>query len=169
LLQAERRARLIYRRNVDQAYEPVDQAVDIIAATGKLAALKSDIESLHGSINSQTSDKASDSVGAALNKINTVPGTGSLRDAVAKIRRSLRGVAADKDAALKSLDDALKVYAAELAWRQRAAQQLLPGLRAYDEAIRDTIGLRKQEKLPHAKAVELAACLAHHRDISLYF
>ena len=154
---------------MDSAYEPVREAIRTIAAAPALEALKADLENLRGVINSQAPDKATDSISAVLSKLNTVPGADNLREAVSKARRSLRGADADKNAALKSLDDALKIYAADLAWRQRAAHDLLLGLRTYEEAIRDTIGLRKQEKLPHDKAVSLAGCLAYHRDISLYF
>jgi tripartite ATP-independent transporter DctM subunit len=169
LLQADRRARLLYRRNVDNAYDPIHQAINVIDAAPKLEALKSDLEGLRGIINSQTPEKASDRVGDVLGKVNTVSGADNLREAVSKTRRALRGTSPDKNTALKALDDAMKVYAADLDWRRRAARELLPGLRAYNEAIHDTIGLRKQEKLPHAVAVDLAGCLAYHRDISLYF
>jgi tripartite ATP-independent transporter DctM subunit len=169
LLVAERRARLLYRRNVDQAYEPIDQAIDIIAATDRVAALRRDLDGARGIIDSQTPEKASDELSAVLSKINAVPGANELREAFSKVRRALRGTTPDKDAALKALDDAIKVYEADLAWRQRAARDVLPALRAYDAAIRDTVGLRKQERLPYDKALALAGCLAHHRDLSLHF
>ena len=64
---------------------------------------------------------------------------------------------------------ARKAYDADLAWRQRAAGSVLAPLMAYEAAIRDTIGLRKQKRLPPDKAIDIAGCLAHHRDISLNF
>ena len=42
-------------------------------------------------------------------------------------------------------------------------------MRTYEEAIRNTIGLRKQDRLPKNVAVDVASCLANHRDISLHF
>jgi hypothetical protein len=63
----------------------------------------------------------------------------------------------------------LKIYRAELAWRQRAKVELLAGLEAYELAIRDTIGIRLQSRLPHEMALDLASCTAEHRDISLHF
>jgi hypothetical protein len=56
-----------------------------------------------------------------------------------------------------------------VAWRERAARDLLPKLEAYEAAIRDTIGLRQQPRLPDARVPDIAACLAYHRDISLQF
>jgi hypothetical protein len=64
---------------------------------------------------------------------------------------------------------ALSKFEQDIAWRQRAAREVLPALRRYDDAIRDTIGLRKQLRLPHQTAVAIAGCLAYHRDISLHF
>ena len=46
---------------------------------------------------------------------------------------------------------------------------MLAGLRGYEAAIRDTIGLRKQEKLPQYVVPSIAGCTAYHRDISLHF
>ncbi|MCF8476993.1 MAG: TRAP transporter large permease subunit [Pseudolabrys sp.] len=169
LLSADNRARLTYRRGVDQAYAPVNEAVRIINGAGALAALKTEIEALPGIINSQPMDKAAEAVAAVLSKINTIPGANSVRSEIAKVRRHLTGRTPDKDEALKALDKALPVYTAELAWRQKAAQAVLPGLRAYDAAIRDTIGLRKQEKLPQRIVPTIASCTSQHRDVSLQF
>ncbi len=46
---------------------------------------------------------------------------------------------------------------------------MLPGLMAYREALRDTIGLRQQPVLPREQALDVAACTSVHRDISLSF
>ena len=56
-----------------------------------------------------------------------------------------------------------------MAWRQRADQDLLTGLRDYEAAIADTIGLRGQAKLPKDQALFVASCNADHRDLSLSF
>ena len=45
----------------------------------------------------------------------------------------------------------------------------MPGLSAYDEAIRHSIGLRVQERLTKEQARLVAQCQSVHRDISLYF
>jgi hypothetical protein len=169
LLAADRRARLTYRRNVDQAYEPAIQTIRAINGATALAALKTEIEALRGIINSQPLPKAAASVEATLNKVNTIPGANNVRSELAKVRRHLTGRTPDKNEALKALDKALPVYAGELAWRQKAAQYLLPGLRTYEAAIRDTIGLRKQEKLPHHIVPAIASCTSYHRDVSLQF
>ena len=60
-------------------------------------------------------------------------------------------------------------FRAELAWRQKATGELLTGLETYEAAIRDTIGLRQQPRMPREQALELVGCTAEHRDISLHF
>jgi tripartite ATP-independent transporter DctM subunit len=169
LLLDERRARLMYRRNADSAYEPVEKVIDIIAAVDTLAALKPELDSLRGDIDSQTPEIAAERVRFVLDKVSEVPGADRVRSELGKARRALRAREPDKAEAHKSLDAALKAFEADLAWRRRAAQNALPGLRTYEQAIRDTIGLRKQERLPSNVAVPIAGCMAYHRDLSLHF
>ncbi|HSG94698.1 MAG TPA: SLC13 family permease, partial [Afifellaceae bacterium] len=46
LLKAEQKARALYRRNADTAYEPVQEAIAIIAGAGAFAALKDELDGL---------------------------------------------------------------------------------------------------------------------------
>ncbi len=169
LLQAERRARLTYRRNVDSAYEPIAKTIEIIDAVPALAALKGELEGLNGIINSQTPQQAADKLAVLLKTLGAIPATNDVRSELSKARRALRGRPPNKDNALAAVTAALSKFELDVAWRQRAARDVLPALRRYDEAIRDTIGLRKQPRLPHQTAVAIAGCLAYHRDISLQF
>ena len=170
LLTNDRRARLTYRRDVDSAYEPVRAAVRTIDSVSALAALKDELDGLRGIINSQPADKAAAQVEAVQTKVGTIPGANTIRSDLYNTRRALtKKPEPDKNAALKELDKALQTYQSELAWRRKAAQDVLPGLRAYDMAIRGTIGLRKQEKLPPNVVPSIAGCTAYHRDISLQF
>ena len=57
----------------------------------------------------------------------------------------------------------------EVAWRTRAAKELLPGLSTYADAIRHNIGLRVQDRLTDEQARMVAECQSVHRDISLHF
>ena len=57
----------------------------------------------------------------------------------------------------------------EVTWRERAKTTLLPGLQAYEAAIRNTIGLRLQSRLSREQALDMASCTSGHRDISLHF
>jgi hypothetical protein len=61
------------------------------------------------------------------------------------------------------------LYNSELNWRVRAQAALAEPLGRYEEAIRNSIGIREQRRLTSAQAESIAACLSHHRDISLNF
>lgn len=169
LLKAENMARSLYRRNVDSAYSPVGEAVTIIAAADKLAAVRPDIEGLREHIAKLDFKEAAEKVKHVTPKVGAVVGARKIRSSVNKVRRALSGRSPDKEKALKALDKALDDHAKELQWRQAAAKTALSGLMAYESTIRDTIGLRQQSKLPRDIAPEIAGCMAHHRDISLSF
>lgn len=169
LLSADNRARLTYRRGVDQAYEPVIEVVRILRATPELVAAKNVLEGLRGIIERDPPAKAAEAVAAVISRINAISGAGDVRSELSKVRRALTSRTPSKEDALKALDKTLEVYESDVAWRQKASQTLLPGLSAYEAAIRNTIGLRKQERLPASIVPTIAACTAYHRDLSLQF
>jgi hypothetical protein len=169
LLTADRRVRLLYRRGVDSGYEPAQQVVRVLEATPQLVAARNVMEGLRGVINGQEPAQAAETVAAVTSRISAVPGAENVRAELAKVRRALTSRTPDKAEALKALDQALKVYEAEVAWREKASQSVLPELRAYEATIRDTIGIRKQEKLPQHIVPLIAACTSHHRNLSLQF
>ena len=169
LLQTETKTRRDYRRNVDDAYEPVEQAVDTIKSTAKLASLRGDIEGLRAVIADRPPAEGAERAGHVMSAVNAVPGSRSVGAELSKVRRALRGHTPDKAEAEKALDAALQAFAAELAWRERATRDVLPTLEIYEAAIRDTIGLRQQPRLPEERLSEIAGCLAYHRDIALRF
>ena len=69
----------------------------------------------------------------------------------------------------KDFAEGMKRYRSEISWRRRAQAELAISLKEYDHSIRDTIGLRSQERLTGDQADEIAGCQSIHRDISLKF
>ncbi len=169
LLKTETKSRTLYRRTVDGAYEPVQIATETIAAASELSKWGEKLDGVREVIKSQNPKAAAEHIAALLPEIGDVAGARDIRSKLSSVRRALRGRAPDKDKALERLDVALKTYQEDLAWRQSAAGSVLGGLQTYEKAIRDTIGLRKQARLPADQAVDVAACMAYHRDISLHF
>ena len=51
----------------------------------------------------------------------------------------------------------------------RREGELEERLAEYEAAIRSTIGLRQQSRLPDDFAADVASCLSEHRDLTLYF
>ena len=103
------------------------------------------------------------------NLAGNVAGTSALRSAIGKVRSALTGRSPDPAKALAALEVTLRLYDEDLAWRRQAEQDLLPGLSAYEETIRGTIGLRQQPVLPKEAALAVAGCMSYHKDISLNF
>jgi len=123
-------------------------------------------------IGSQPPDEAMERIQAVERAVGEIEGAGDVRSPLAKARRALRARGnrqPDPEQARDHLAAAREAYAAEAAWRERAERELSEPLAAYDAAIRDTIGLRLQERLSVEQAKTVAGCQADHRDVSLHF
>ncbi|MDH3669431.1 MAG: TRAP transporter large permease subunit, partial [Paracoccaceae bacterium] len=162
-------ARGAYRRNVDGAYGPISEIVTIIAATDLLEAARDGMEDLKDIVESADPETAAERINEVARAVGKIDGAGDIRSLLSKARRAIRGKTPEPDKALELIDMALAEHAAEMAWRRQAKTDLLPGLEAYEVAIRDTIGLRQQPRLPVQQVKEIVGCLSQHRDISLNF
>jgi chromosome segregation ATPase len=169
LQKTDKLARAKYRRNVDDAYGPLKELLATIEGTDALAETKPVVEDLRGTVVSATPDEAADRISEASKRLGDIEGTSEIRSALTAARRAIKNNTPDAQEAAKQIDAAVAALGADLAWRQRAKSDLLPELRRYDAAIKDTIGLRSQPRLPRAQALDVAACQSHHRDISLGF
>jgi TRAP-type mannitol/chloroaromatic compound transport system permease large subunit len=169
LASAERKARLAYRRNVDEAYEPVVELRQLIAEAENLAALQGRLMGLESVVAKGPPAEAVKTLKEVERAFNKVPGTSHIKSRFSRVRRAL-GRRNPKPAKMaKDLADGLKRFRAEVSWRRRAQAELASGLAAYDRAMMDTIGLRSQDRLTGDQADVVAACQSVHRDISLNF
>jgi len=169
LQKAELNARRAYRRNVDDAYEPINELVQTAAAADALAALKGDIAKLRDRVASGPSAEDVDRIEKLAKRVAGIKGANEIRSALSGARRALRARKPDLKNANASMAKAQQIFSDEVAWRQRAKAALLPGLQAYEAAIRETIGLRLQSRLTREQALDMASCTSVHRDISLHF
>ncbi|MEN8197235.1 MAG: TRAP transporter large permease subunit, partial [Pseudomonadota bacterium] len=169
LQQAEAKARKSYRRNVDNAYTPIGEIVAVVGATDRLEAIRGDIEALKDTVRGAEPAEAIKIFKGVEKAVGGIEGARAIRSLLSKARRAIKAKVPDPDKALDFIDKALEAQAAEMAWRAQAKTELLPGLEAYEAAIRDTIGLRQQSRLPVEQVKEIVGCLSQHRDISLYF
>ncbi|CAN0121008.1 unnamed protein product [Discosporangium mesarthrocarpum] len=166
---AAKKARVQYRRNVDEAYEPIAETIGIVRGADQLAAIGDELKKLEATLASKPLEEAVLAFRAAEKLFNGISGASHVKSRFSRARRDLTRRTPNIDRAKQSLAQGLERYEAELVWRQRAAKDLLPGLVTYEAAIRDTIGLRSQPRLSSDQAVEVASCLSIHRDISLNF
>lgn len=169
LLNAEKKARFAYRRNVDQSYDAINNLLQTVESAEDMSALDGAVKDLRTVVISQTPEKAEEAIKDVERSFNSVANSSSIKSALSKVRRELRRNSPDKEKVGNLLNAAIKTYEDEAAWRSRAHRELLTRLRAYEEAIRNNIGLREQRRLPRDVALYVASCSSGHEDISRYF
>ena len=169
LTSADRRARGMYRRTVDQAYEPLEELIEVIESADALAELEGPINALAEDAAGMDGDTADERFKDVERMFGDVAGANDIRGLLSDARREIDARTPDPERAAEYIAEAQELFESEVAWRTRAAEDLLPALRTYDDAIKDTIGLRQQPKLPQEQALVVASCNAQHRDISLNF
>ena len=169
LAKIDKIARGQYRQTADAAYEPVLKLQALLADVAALERAGSLLDGIDRIILDETADNAMDLIKAREGALSELDGVSHIKSSLSKARRALKGDAPDLDESLARLADARSLYQEELTWRQGAAAALSEPLNAYDEAVRDSIGLRLQPRLPKDIALAVASCLSHHRNISLRF
>ncbi|MBV0911131.1 TRAP transporter large permease [Anianabacter salinae] len=167
LASADRRARQLFQRTVDQAYQPVPELIDIIAAADRLPPFEAELNRLREAAPTLDEDTVDDVFRPVESAIGDVPAAREIRSLLSDARGEIED--GNFDEADTIMAEAQALLQSEIEWRTRAEAELLPDLRAYEAAIRDTIGLRSQPRLPREQALDVAACNANHRDISLNF
>jgi len=166
---AETKARRMYRRNVDDAYEPLPGLHKIILQADALAKLEERLRGLESVIANDPPAQAIETIKATEKVLGAIAGAGPIKSKLSKARRALKGDTPKREKAAKELAKGLKRFTDEVTWRRRAGKELAGGLEVYDNAIKDTIGLRSQERLSSEQAEIIATCQSTHRDISLDF
>jgi len=166
---AENTARLTYRRTVDQAYEPVLELKAILNDADLVASFRPELEALKEQVPQLEPDAAVDAIAEMRSRVGDAEGTSDIRDGLSEARSIMRSRSPNAEEALAEIDKSIAALDADLAWRQKGAQEILPQLEAYDAAVVDNIGLRAQDRLPTDMALDVAGCLSDHRDVSLSF
>jgi chromosome segregation ATPase len=170
LLNAEKKARRDYRRNVDRAYGPVQKVLTLAQSGGSLATISDEIGALGAIAQNGSVAEVKAALKSARRKLSkAAPGTNAIGSLITKGERALKPNGKGREKTIKFVASALEMYASEVAWRERAAGELFAGLTSYDDAIKNSIGIRLQDRLPSSIARSVAVCRSHHRDISLNF
>ncbi|MGB3406828.1 MAG: TRAP transporter large permease subunit [Jannaschia sp.] len=166
---SDRRVRGLYRRTVDQAYEPVQELIAIITSAEALAAIEEPIDALARDAADMDGETAAARFGDVERMFGDVAGSNDMRSLLSDARREIDARTPNPERALEYVAEAQALFASEVAWRTRAMTDLLPEIEQYEAAISDTIGLREQPRLPREQALYIASCNSTHRDISLNF
>ncbi len=168
LTKAESDARRDYRRGSDKAYAPITETMTLIEGAHPLAEQRDILTALRADIEGLDKEEAQERIKEAERAMSVAADTNDIRSPLSKARREYRRTP-DMEKVLKRINEAIENFETEVAWRQKAQDDLLPGLKTYAAAVGDTIGLRQQPKLPREQALYVAKCSSNHRDISLSF
>ena len=158
-----------YRRNVDSVYENIQMLKKIIKDRGKLINLETDILKLRELVINESKDNEMNRIKSIEKILNEIAGAELIKEKLTKARRTLKKDDADINKINTLLVEANEIYVFENEWREKAEKELLPQLNKFDDSIKNTIGLRLQEKLTKEQAKYVAACRSTHTDISLNF
>ena len=169
LNKAEKQSRNDYRRNVDEAYEGIQELRLWISQAAELAQAQADVAALVSSIDQLSADEAMDAIKLQEQNLSELAGVNSIKSKLSKARRALKGSKYNPENAKGYHSEAMNLLTAEIQWRQRAFMDMAPELSSYNLAIKDSIGLRQQERMSIELATTISACMSSHKDISLQF
>ena len=174
LTNAEQQARIAYQRAADQSYVALRDLIAEIGAGGNLAEMESRIAAIPDWIDAVAEDSLSpeeavERVQIIERDLREIAGTQVLQSYIQDIRRALDRATPDTEAAAGHVPGAVAELEEEIAWRVAAQETLLEPLATLEAESRETLGLREQSRLTRDQALEVAACMADHRDVSLYF
>ncbi len=158
-----------YRGNVDSSYQTIEELQKIIGGVDQLATLEPQLTALEAVVVSESAKEAMARIKLEESTLGAIPGNSAIKSKFSKARRALKGKKPKPEKALQLLKEGMALYAAEIKWRRRAVSDLAPALAVYHNAIKGSIGIRLQKRLPTDLAKEIASCRSIHRDISLQF
>ena len=168
LASAEEQARRLYRRTVDNSYSFLVELQGLLASGPALAEWVDELPDIAQHVLEEDPGRSAERIREIERSLGSVEGTSAIRSLLSKARKSLDRNPKPKRA-VKPLQEAAAMVASESVWRTEAGTAMSAGVAAFELEVRDTIGLRKQDRLPRGNAIAVARCLSSHRDISLHF
>lgn len=170
-----KKARRQYFNAVDSSYESLTEIQQIIADTEKLDGFKEKLNSLEKVIQNADKKEIVTTIKGIESQLSNIKGSRAIKSKITKARRAFKKAKDElalieaRDKAMAYYRDAVSAYEKESKWRNKASTGLKEKLASYDNSLRKTIGLRLQKRLTDDQAKDVAACLSHHRNISLGF
>jgi len=158
-----------YRKNVDQAYDNLDQITMFIKDHEKLNELSPEINNIKENINNENYEKSILIIDSLFDKLGEISGTGEFANRLDDLLSLLDSEEKDINKISEASAEALILFDKEVKWRKDAEKNLMPELEKYNSVIKNNIGLRLQSRLTKDQAIFVAKCNSIHRDISLNF
>ncbi len=158
-----------YRKNVDEAYDNLDQIAMFIKDHDKLNELSPDINNLKKNVVNEDYQNSTSIIDSLFEKIGEISGTEEFANRLDDLYSLLDSEEKDVDKISEANSEVVMLFDKEIKWRKDASENLMPELEKYNLVIKNNIGLRLQSRLTKVQAKFVAKCNSIHRDISLNF
>ena len=158
-----------YRKNVDQAYDNLQQIIMFINDHEKLKELSSEIKELKYNIDNKNYENSILIIDNLVKKLRKISGTEAFANKLDDLKAVIDNDVVDEQKLVEASSETLGLFNLEVSWRDDAKKNLLPELIKYNDVIKHNIGLRLQKRLTKEQAKFVARCNSVHRDISLNF
>ena len=157
----------LYRKALDDGYQPVQQAISDIGALAGLEAFAPELSQFLAKMAGLSDEEAAAEIKLYEAEIKSINGVNPVKSILSKARRDLAKGKTEKGR--ERLAQSEQILSDEISWRAEAQKTVLADLQAYDEAVKHLIGLRSQSRLPDEIVPRISSCKAVHKDISLRF
>ena len=158
-----------YRKNVDEAYETLDQIVMFINDNEKLKELSPEIKELKYNIDNKNYENTLSIIDSLFEKLGEISGTEEFANKLDDLISVIDNDEVDEQKLSEVSSETFDLFNLEVSWRDDANKNLMPELIKYNDVIKHNIGLRLQNRLTKEQAKFVARCNSVHRDISLNF
>ena len=158
-----------YRKNVDEAYETLDQIMMFINDNEKLKELSPEIKELKYNIDNKNYENSISVIDNLFEKLGEISGTEEFANKLDDLISVIDNDEIDQQKLIEASSETFDLFNLEVSWRDDANKNLLPELIKYNDVIKHNIGLRLQSRLTKEQAKFVARCNSVHRDISLNF
>ncbi len=158
-----------YRKNVDEAYDNLDQIAMFIKDYEKLNELSPEINNIKENINNENYEKSISIIDNLFDKLGEISGTEEFANRLDDLLSLLDSEEIDANKISDANSEVYMLFEKEVKWRKYAEKNLMPELEKYNSVIKNNIGLRLQSRLTKDQAIFVAKCNSIHRDISLNF
>ena len=162
-----------YKRNVDDAYDLLDQFALFIVDVDKLKEVSNDIKKLEMTVEKENQTKNYEEsisiMDGLFDKLSETSGMDAFLDSVDELFSEMDSEEINVEEVKIKSNAVIELFNNEVSWRSAAKQDLFIKLQEYNNVIKETIGLRLQSKLTKEQAIYVSRCNSVHRDISLNF
>jgi hypothetical protein len=158
-----------YRKNVDEAYDNLDQIAMFIKDYEKLNELSPEINNIRENINNENYEKSISIIDNLFDKLGEISGTEEFANRLDDLLSLLDSEEIDANKISDASSEVYMLFEKEVNWRKDAEKNLMPELEKYNSVIKHNIGLRLQSRLTKDQAIFVAKCNSIHRAGSLNF